>query len=527
MSTAATTPGNGNPNVGKASGIMAASLFLSRVLGLLRSSVIAAMFGQTVYTDAYRFSFVIPDLLFFLIAGGALSSAFIPVFSEYLHTDREGDAWHVFNSVSSIMLLVISGLVVVAWIFAPFLITIPAKGSPETWEIGAQLSRIVLPAQIAFFLGGLMFGTLYAKRAFAVPGLGPNLYNLGIIFGALVISHYVDPSIAGLSWGALIGAVLGNFVLPLFAMKKLGGSIRFVLDTQHPGVRKVFRLMLPVILGLSLPAVYSMIMLFFGGFYEKGVPSALDNGDRIMQAPLAVFGQSFAIAAFPALSQFFAQDRMDAFRDQLAKTLRIVLYLTLPVSALMIAMPEGVVKLLLEHGHFTAVDTDRTVPIIRLFAIGVAAWCMHPVLMRAFFSVQQTVRPILVSTAATVVFFVLCFALTNTPLQHLGLPLAGSIAAAAMVFALLFNLRSFAGDLDYKGIMSTFGKSALASVLMGGACFGGMKLLLNAHTGKLVFDGAFVVLALIGVWLYILLTRLLKMPESDYVDRAMKRLKRA
>jgi len=505
---------------------MMGSLFLSRILGLVRNAVIAAMFGQSLTTDAYIQSFKIPDLIFFLVAGGALSSAFIPVFSEYLHTGKEDEAWHVFNAVTTLMTVIVTAFIALAWVFAPQLVALLFAGSPATWDTAAMLSRIVLPAQLAFFIGGLMFGTLYARQKFTIPGLGPNLYNLGIIFGAVVLSHFVDPSVAGLSWGALGGAFLGNIIVPFFAMRKSGVRFRPVFDLSHPGVKKVFRLMLPVVLGLSLPALYGIMMSSFASAYPAGMLTALDNGDRIMQAPLAVFGQSLAIAAFPALAQFFAQNRMPAFRDQLSKTLRTVLYLSIPISALLIAMPEGVIKILLEHGKFGPNETARTAPVLQVFAIGVAAWCMQPVLMRAYFAVQQTVRPILISTACTGLFVILCFLLPQTPLHHLGLPLAGSISAAVLVVALLFGLRPLTGGFDSKGIMHTLGKCLLASWVMAIPCWFASQFLLGTNLPKPLFILATIFIGLTGVWIYIWITRAMKLPEAAYVDRAMKRLDR-
>lgn len=506
---------------------MMASLFLSRVLGLVRNAVIAAMFGQSLTTDAYIQSFKIPDLIFFLVAGGALSSAFIPVFTEYLHTDREDEAWHIFNSVTTLMTILVTFFIAIAWIFAPQLIALLFSQSPGTWDMAAYLSRIVLPAQLAFFVGGLMFGTLYARQKFTVPGLGPNLYNIGIILGAVVVSHFVHPSIAGLSWGALTGAFVGNIIVPFFAIRQSGVKFRPVIDLKHPGVKKVFRLMLPVVLGLSLPALYGIVMSSFASAYGEGMVTALDNGDRIMQAPLAVFGQSLAIAAFPALSQFFAQERMDAYRDQLSKTLQTVLYLSIPISALLVAIPEGVIKILLEHGKFGPVETARTAPLLQVFALGVAAWCMQPVLMRAYFAVQQTVRPILISTACTGVFIVLCYVLPTTPLGHLGLPLAGSVSAAILVVALLFGLRPLTGGFDSKAILATLLKCVFASSIMAVPCWFAIRALIVQNIAKPLFLVGVVLIGLIGTWIYVWITRAMKMPEAAYVDRAMKRLDRS
>ncbi len=267
-----------------------------------------AKFGLNGTTDAYRLAFAVPDAIFFLVAGGALSSAFIPVFSSFLHTDKEDEAWELFNVVVTVMSIAVIVLVGVAWIFAPTLISHYAAGKdPSLFPLIVRMTRIILPAQFAFFIGGLMIGTLYARQRFVMPGLAPNIYNIGIILGAFVFSMFVTPGIVGMSWGALFGAFAGSLLLPLWAVYRLGGRYRPSLNVRAPGVKKVFALMLPVVLGLSLPAVYGLIMQSLASKYPEGINTAVDLANRLMQAPLGVFGQSLALAAFPALSQFFAQ----------------------------------------------------------------------------------------------------------------------------------------------------------------------------------------------------------------------------
>lgn len=508
---------------------MTASLLLSRVLGIVRDAVIAGMFGSNEFTDAYRLAFSVPDLLFFLIAGGALSSAFIPVFSEYLHTNREKDAWHVFSVVATLMSILVVTFIVAAWIFALPLSRIVAPGKPdEILPLIAEMSRIILPAQYAFFIGGLMFGTLYSRQVFTVPGLGPNIYNLGIIFGAVALSWFFTPGVVGMSWGALGGAVIGNLVIPYFAMRKIGLQFHLSLDLRHPGVRKVFRLMLPVVLGLSLPGVYGLITQAMGSFFEAGTNTALDFANKLMQAPLGVFGQSLAIAVFPALTQFFAQQRMDLFRGALESTMRTVIAITVPISVVMMVMAPQIVGVVYQHGAFDASAAAATAEALRLFSIGVSAWCLHPVLMRAFFSVQQTVLPIVLGTVTTVVFVGLIAAFWQTPLGYLGLPLASSLSAVFLVVVLSVSVSKKIGGLDFAGLLTTFGKSVVASVpvalICGAVAFtpiadriAGQKLPTVVATGIAV---------LLAGWAFSMVAHALKMPEAKYVDRAAERFRR-
>jgi putative peptidoglycan lipid II flippase len=529
------------PNVAKAGGIMMASLFLSRILGLVRDAVIAGKFGgaSIAYVDAYRLAFSVPDLLFFLIAGGALSSAFIPVFSEYLHTDREDEAWHVFSVVTTIMSIIVVAFIVLAWVYAEPLVHLVAQGKTQTdpaiVPFIVYMSRIVLPTQFAFFIGGLMFGTLYARQIFTVPGLGPNIYNIGIIFGALFLSAlYMVPGappghgVAGMSWGALIGAMLGNLLIPWLAMRKIGMKFTPSLDWKHPGVKKVFKLMLPVVLGLSLPGVYALIMQYFGAFFHVGVNAYLEFSNKLMQAPLGIFGQSLAIGVFPALAQFFAQKRLDMYRSQLSSTIRTVIYLTIPTTVLMAVMAPQIVSALLKAGQFTAHDAEQTAMALRWFCIGITPWCLHPVLMRGFFAAQETVTPILLGTLTTGVFVALILSLWKTSLGFLSLPLAGSISAVFLVLVLSVAVAKRIGGLDYAGIWTTLWKSLAASVAValvaGAVTFTPIANIVDRS--KLLTIATVGVAFLVAAWGYYLFGKWLGMPETAYVTRAMERINR-
>lgn len=535
-SPTAGTAGPRNPNVARAGGIMMVSLLLSRVLGLVRDSIIAAKFGGNLdLTDAFRLAFSVPDLLFFLIAGGALSSAFIPVFSEYLHTDREEDAWKVFSVVASVMAIVTVTFIVLAMIFAEPLVHLtgggladPQRHTPGLIALTAHMSRIVLPTQFAFLIGGLMFGTLYARQMFAVPGLGPNIYNLGTITGALVLSQFFSPGIVGMSWGALVGAMIGNLVIPGLAMAKMGARYRFSLDFQHPGVKKVFKLMLPVVLGLSLPGVYALIMMGFGSYFQSGTNTALEFSNKLMQAPLGVFGQSLAIGVFPALTQFFAQGRMDLVREQLSKTMGTVVYLTVPVAVFMAVMALPISAAMFRQGGFSLEATRQVAVCLQWFAIGIPAWCLHPVLMRGFFAIQDTKTPIVIGTMTTVIFVALVFLLKSTPLSYQALPLASSLSALVLVVVLTTAVKKKMGGLDVAPVISTLGKSLIGSIPV--AIVAGLvaftPLAEKIVGSKLAQLGSVSVVFVVAFWGYFLVTKAFKMSETEYVTRATDRIRK-
>jgi putative peptidoglycan lipid II flippase len=485
-------------------------------------------FGIGHETDPYRLAFAVPDTLFFLIAGGALSSAFIPIFSSFLHTEREDDAWELFNVVVTVMSIIVTAFIVVLWIFAPQLSAFFAAGKdPAMFPLITRMTRIILPAQFAFFIGGLLFGTLYARQRFAMPGLAPNIYNLGIIAGAMILSAFVTPGIVGMAWGALIGAIIGNLLLPLWGVYRLGGRYKPSLNIHAPGVKRVFTLMLPVVLGLSLPAVYGIIMQKFASHYADGINTSVDLANRLMQAPLGIFGQSLALAAFPALTQFFAQKRLDMFRDQLASSMRTVLYLSVPASVLLGGLAPQIVRLAFQYGKTKGAMLPPVIHCLEFFSIGIFAWCLHPVLMRSFYAMHKSAAPIVIGTITTGIFIGLYYALA--PLFALGegylaMPLAGSIAAILMVVALATLAYKDTDGFDVMGVLGTLFKSAISAAVMGIVAVGSYALV--HPDSKLLAFAMFAFVATVSLWVYYFVSKALGMRESQFVSRAMAKVTR-
>lgn len=515
-------------NVVKAGGIMMFSLLLSRVLGLVRETVMVAEFGIGIDTDSFKLAFSVPDLIFMLIAGGGLSTAFIPVFSEFLHTNREEEAWKAFNVVTTISSIIAVVLIAVAWIIAPQVLIFMSEGKHNlNMEKTIFMSRVMLPTQFSFLVGSVVLGTLYARQRFVAPGLAPNIYNVGIIVGAF-IGPIIGIGIVGMSWGALVGGTLGSLVLPLIVMIRLGGRYRPSLDIHAPGVKKFFILLLPVILGFSLPGVCSLITNKFASFYGEGINTVLSNSSNLMQAPLGIFGHSLALAAFPVLSQFFAQNRMDLYRKEVSRTIRTVIYLSAPASALLFALAPQIIDILYRHGTAShdAVslhNLDNTAISLRVFAFGIIPWCIQPILMRGFFSLHKTLKPVVLGTAVTALFIVLCWANGHTTLGFLGLPWATNIAATVLAVILFVALEREVGTLEKAGMMSTLGKSLVGSAVMGGFSYLAFRWW---HPQGLVLVLAFLFIITLAGWIYFFVTKSLNMPETDYLSRAMKRLDR-
>ncbi|CAN5590530.1 murein biosynthesis integral membrane protein MurJ [soil metagenome] len=520
-------PASRASNVAKFGGIMVASLLLSRILGLVRDTVMVAQFGIGLDTDAYRIAVQIPDTIFMLIAGGGLSSAFIPVFSGLIHTDREKEAWDVFSVVATVCAAIAIVLVVLAWIFTPQIVHFFQGKKPDSVLPPAILmSRIMLPAQIAFLVGSIMLATLYARKSFLAPGLAPNVYNVGIILGAAILPGALGMGIESMAWGALVGALIGNLALPALAMATEGSRFRPSLAVRHEGVTRFFKLLLPVILGFSLPSMVNLVTQKFAGIYgADGINTVLSLSNNLMQAPLGIFGQALALAVFPVLSQFVAEDRMDLYRDQISKTLRTVLYLGAMSGGLMLALAPQIVTALYGWGKgHSAQELAWTSQCLRIYSLAIFAWCIQPVLMRGFFSLHKTLKPVAVGTVMTGLFIVLCAIATKVSSDFRLLPWATDVAAILLAISLYFALEGDVGRLDRSGIATTLWKSLVAAIVASAVAYLGSSLI--PTTRPLTAALSLLFFGLVGFWVFFFVGRALKMPETAYLDRALARLRR-
>ncbi len=461
-------------------GIMMAAILGSRLLGLIRERVIAHQFGQGFNTDVYNGAFTIPDLLFFLIAGGALSGAFLPVFTDYISTKREKEAWRIFSVVASVMTLVVTGFIILGEIFTPQLVRITNPGFsdiPGKVEHTVTLTRILLPAQLCFFLGGLMMGTQTARNFFWGQALGPMIYNLGIILGGIfLVRHY---GVAGLCYGAVSGAVIGNLLLQWFLVRRMGGRFVFASlreNFRHPGVMKVWGLMLPVILGLALPQVSTIIGKAFASILGNGPQSALMNANKLMQVPLGVFAQAIAIASLPTMSAQAARREFSALRHTVSFSLRSILFLTIPSSLVMFVLALPIVQLLLQSGKFSSIDAAMAAAALRYFAIGIFAWSAHSILTRGFYALQESRTPIVVGTVVTFIFIPLnLVSLRMTGKSDPAVAIAGlacvtSIAATIHMLSMLVLLRMRLRGLDGGRLLVSVSRITLASVVTAFVC---------------------------------------------------------
>lgn len=489
VNNAPSRPSSAAPSAGRATLMVMVFVLISRVLGVVRDIAINHFFGQNLTTDTYTAAFRIPDILQYLVAGGALATVFVPVFTEYWEKDQKKDAWQVFNSVISIVAVIAVGLVIIVELLAGPIARLMNPGiglidgataaenqkrQTEAWEQIAYLSRILIPAQWCFFVGGLMMGTLNARKNFLVPAIGPLLYNGGIIVAAILFHKF---GIAPLCWGALVGAVLGNFLLPVVTLIRLGAPLKPGFDTLHPGVRKVGALMLPALLGLSLSQLGFWIT---GWFTQKdGALSALRTAYNLTQAPIGIFAQASAIVIFPTIAALAARGEISEFRREIHYGIRRILFLTVPASVLMAALAEPMVTAIYMSGKFTAEAATSTAAVLGWYSLGTFAWSAQAVLARGFYARQNSKTPVVITTSMVFVFVLLCFLLPKLfpkDTSYLGLALALSVAGTLNMLIFFWKLQQEVGKLSLRTLGIAVTKITLAALAGGGVALLYLKL---------------------------------------------------
>lgn len=510
-----------NRRIAQSAGIVMASVLASRVLGFFREWTVAHQIGSNAVTDAYYAAFTLPDFLNYLVAAGALSVTFIPVFAQYVAENREEEGWRVFSTVITFMGLVLAALVVAGEIFAPQLVNFIAPGLDlDAKERVVFLTRLMLPAQICFYLGGVLTAVQYAKGQFVVPSIAPIIYNLGIILGGILLSSRIG--ITGFAVGVLAGALLGNFLLQIYGAARAGARFTPNLNLRHPGFRQFIKLSIPIMLALSLVLADDWIIRWFGSYLVPASITWLSYAKTLMRVPLGVVGQAVGVAAFPFLAQLYSEKKFEELNQTLNTTLKGVILLLVPFSALTVALSQPLVHFVFSHTRLTGTDLEATASTLAFFSIGMFAWGIQGILARAFYAARDTLTPAVVGTAFTFLSLPVYWALVRSS-QHLGLALASSIGIFGYTVALFVLLIRRTQNREAGSLFVFFLKVSLASTV---AALGAFWLTQKLETliGWQSALRAFLVLAiasLAGLLLTALFVRLLKVREiGEYLNKA-------
>jgi putative peptidoglycan lipid II flippase len=488
--------------VGFAALIMMASIFLSRVIGVFREMVIAYIGGASGGVDAYQIAFIIPEILNHVAASGFLSVTFIPIFAKYLAENREDEGWEVFSIVLSGFGCLLILLIIVAFIYAPKLVSVLAPGLKDASRQGAviRMTRIIIPAQFFFFMGAMFMAVQFAKEKFFLPALSPLLYNVGIIAGGLFLGRQLG--MEGFSWGVLAGAFIGNVVVQYYGAKKVGMHLSFNLNLKHPDFFKFIRLTLPLMVGLTM--IFSTEILFrtFGSYLPEGSVASLNYGIRVVMILVGLFGQAAGVAATPFLSRLAVEKRFNEMNDLLNTTLR---YLAIVVffSSLFMVLRYEVIRILFQRGEFDSTATAMTANVLLFLLIGAFAFSAQTVVVRGFYAIKKTIFPAIFGSIA-VLFSIPMYILGVRYMGVSGIALAISLSVILQVLLiyLIWNKRS--DNADGKHVIYFYIRMILLSICLG-AFLECVKTILYRYIDHTTFVGSITVCVAIGSTFMIIL----------------------
>lgn len=507
--------------VARAAGLIMVLFVVSRVTGLLREMVIARQFGTSAELDAYLAAFRVPDLLFALMAGGALGSAFIPVFSDYLARNDEEGAWKLASAILNWVLLVLSVVGALVAALAPLLVSsVIAPGfSSAQQALTAELMRWMLIATVIFGVSGVVMGILNARQNFWQPALAPVVYNIAIMLGALVLGGALG--VRGATVGVVFGA-FGHLGLQLPGLRRAGMRFSLRLAPDDPGVREVGRLMAPRALGLAAVELNHLVNVMIASGLAAGSLAALNYGRLMMLLPEGVIAQSVAIAAFPTFSMLVAHRQRAELGRVLTTTLRSVVYLTLPAAVGLIWLAGPLVGAVLQRGAFDADSTFAVAWALLFYAVGLVSHAVVEVVTRAFYALHDTRSPVLAGAAATVanvglsLELVAIFKAVEWP-AHGGLALANSVATSAEMLILVYLIRKRLRGLGDAGLPAALWRMAAGALIMWAGLAGLTALLGDAPAWLVSLVGI-----LVGGAIYGLVTLVLGSPEPVLLMRSLR-----
>ena len=501
----------------------------SRLLGALRAVAIANEYGASGDLDAFFVAIRLPDLVFQVLAGATLASAFIPVYARYVARRGEDEGWCLASIVLNWVLLGTIALAVILFIFAPWIVPATAPGLGE--DSGMQealrdkaifLTRVMLISPILFAVSGMITGILNARRHFLLPALAPMLYNLSIIVAALTLSGRYG--VEALAIGVIVGSGL-HLAVQLPALFGAGMTLRPSLNLRDPGARAVLRLMAPRTIGLAAAQVNLIVLTFFASFVGDASISALNFAWLLVLFPVGVFGMSLATAIFPTLAERAAQGGEREIRDLVSRSLRFILFLTIPAAVGMILLREPLVRALLERGAFTRANSDLVAAALLFYAIALFAHGTIEILSRGFYALSDTRTPVLFALGSMLMNLVLAAVLVG-PLEIRGLALALSLAtiAEALGLFLVLNVRLQRGLWTRAAALSLL-RTAVATALMAEAV-GALLLLLDSggnYGPRSLF--ALVVGAGIGTLVFYLTALVLRSEEATLMTLRLQGLR--
>lgn len=512
-----------NRKIVKGAGLVGGLTLISRLFGLARDMVIASFFGATMAADAFFVAFRIPNVLRRLFAEGGLTVSFIPIFKEYEVKGDRASAKVVCDVVFTFFSLLLVIVVVLAVIFAPFIVKGIAPGfdSLEKYNLTVYLTRLVFPYLFFICVWALYMGILNSVGHFSAPAASPILLNLSIIAMAVIVGPLLETPVVSLALGVIVGGIL-QVALQIPYLKRAGYLPSINFNFSHHALKRLLRLMVFALFGTTVYQINIFISTILASLLPEGSVSYLYYADRFFQLPLGIFVISLATAVLPTMSEQVASGRLDDMRHSLSFSLRIILFITLPAAAGLVALDIPIVSLFFQRGEFDYLSTVKTADALRYYAIGLWAIGAMKIITPAFYSMKDMKTPVWAAFAALIANIILSVVLMG-PLLHGGLALATSLSALLNLAILLVVISSKVGKVIDRSVIISFFKSLMASISTGVAAyyistFADWKIS-GVNSGKIVVVTSSM---LAGVVVYLFSSFLLKSEEVGYILRVLK-----
>jgi putative peptidoglycan lipid II flippase len=491
-----------------ASLIMISSVLLSRIMGLVREQVLAGFEGTSSNMSAYVASFLIPEFLNHLLAGGFLSITFIPIFQKYLITREKEKSWKVFSNLLTVGSIVLFFLIILSMIFAKQIIGLLGEGAPL--ELTTRLTRIILPAQIFFYWGAFLIAVQYANNKFFLPSLLPLFYNAGIILGGIFL--YKKIGIEGFAWGVLAGAFAGNIVVQLPGAFSVGMKFKPIINLKDPDLKKYIILTLPLIIGLGMTFSNEIFFRFFGSFLDKSAIAAINYSLRTMLILVAVFGQATGVASYPYLSKLAAENNFKKINELMNSIIKKVSAFVIPCCAISIPISSQIIAILYQRGRFDEISTTYTAPIFSIYLIGAFPFAASTLIMRCFYANQNTIFPMTINTIFAILSIPFYFIFSKL-LGASGIALASTIAMLLQFVVLYFSWENrFGTKIEIFDFWRYIFKVFFASLIGAGMCFIAKIFFTNIFWDKTFINNLLLGIcsAILGIICYLIISILLK-----------------
>ncbi|UCD86055.1 MAG: murein biosynthesis integral membrane protein MurJ [Deltaproteobacteria bacterium] len=512
----------------RAAGVIGFYTLLSRIFGLVRDAVIANFFEARGVADAWVVAFKIPNTFRRLFGEGSLTASFIPVYTESLNKDprEESDKIaHISMTISVILLIILS---VTGVVLAPLLVRVIAPGYlgvSEKFILTVSLTKWMFP--YIFFIGlvALCMGILNSLRHFTAPALAPVLLNLSLILSTLLLYNYFAQPVYALALGVLIGGIT-QLALQIPFLYRVGVRPKINFSFFHPAIGRIFKLMVPAILGLAVYQINTLVSTFFASRLPGG-NTYLYFADRLIQFPLGVFAIAIATAALPSLSRLAADNRMEELMDTLNFSLRLAFFVAIPAMVGLIIIRVPILNVLFQRGKFDFFTVRMTAQAVLFFALGLWAFSGVRIIVSAFYSLKDMKTPVYVAIVALLTNIILCKLLVG-PLEHGGLALAISLSSAINMLLLLLILRRRFGTIGAGKILGSIFKAVLSSLLMGGLIYwlsgyGEWTVAADDIYGLVVKAGRLLGVIVVGTGVYLASCYLLKNSELSFLLEGLRR----